>query len=125
MAGLVGPPSVPETEISILSQEQIGTVLGHLEGRTLRPIVSFLLDTGARRGEALALYWRDIDFDKGIVRIERSIEETKAGLRLKEPKTRHGRRNVSISPWLVTELKAHRTRQQERRLALGQGGANP
>jgi integrase len=125
VAALVRPPPVPEGEIMILTEEQIGAMLRHLDGRTLRPIVSFLLGTGARRGEALALRWKDVDFDSGIVRIERSLEQTKAGLRFKSPKTRHGRRNVAISPWLLAELKAHRTRQQERRLSLGQGKAAP
>ena len=125
VAALVSPPPEPESEITILTEEQIGAVLRHLEGRTLRPIVSFLLGTGARRGEALALRWKDVDLEKGTVRIERSIEQTKAGLRIKAPKTKHGRRNVSISPWLVAELKAHRMRQQERRLSLGQGKSAP
>jgi integrase len=123
VAALVGPPPVPHTEVTILTEEQIGTTLRHLQGRTLRPIVSFLLDTGARRGEALALRWKDLDLDRGTVRIERSLEQTKAGLRFKAPKTKNGRRNVSISPWLVAELRAHRTRQQQRRLSLGLGRA--
>jgi integrase len=123
VAALVGPPPVPESEITILTEEQIGATLRHLEGRTLRPIVSFLLGTGARRGEALALRWKDVELDKGLVHIERSLEQTKAGLRFKAPKTKRGRRNVSISPWLVAELRAHRTRQQERRLSLGAGRA--
>ena len=84
-----------------------------------------VVGTGARRGEALALRWKDVDLDKGVVRIERAIEQTKSGLRVKAPKTRHGRRNVSISPWLAAELRAHRTRQQEHRLALGQGRSTP
>jgi integrase len=116
------PPARNDTdEIAILTQEQIGTVLRHLEGRTLRPIVSFLLGTGARRGEALALRWQDLDLDKGVVRFERSLEQTSVGLRFKSPTTRHGRRSVTISPWLVAELRAHRLRQQERRLSLGLG----
>jgi integrase len=123
VAALVSPPPVPESEISILTEEQIGATLRHLESRTLRPIVSFLLGTGARRGEALALRWKDVDLDRGVVRIERSLEQTKGKLAFKSPKTRHGRRNVSISPWLVAELRAHRTRQQERRLSLGMGRA--
>jgi hypothetical protein len=53
VASLVAPPPVPDDEIQILAEEQIGAILRHLEGRTLRPIVSFLLGTGARRGEAL------------------------------------------------------------------------
>ncbi len=95
VASLVSPPSVPETEITIQTEDQIGATLRHLEGRTLRPIVSFLLGTGARRGEALALRWKDIDLAKAVVRIERS--QTKAGLRFKAPKTKNGRRNVKIS----------------------------
>jgi hypothetical protein len=51
VASRVGPPPVPDKEIQILTEEQIGELLRHLQGRTLRPIVSFLLGTGARRGK--------------------------------------------------------------------------
>jgi len=123
VASLVSPPRVPDAEIQIISEEQIGVLLRHLEGRSLRAIVSFLLGTGARRGEALALRWADVDFHKSTIRIERSLEQTKGSLRIKSPKTKHGRRTVTISRWLAAELKAHRARQDERRLALGLGGA--
>jgi integrase len=123
VASLVAPPPVPDNEIEILTEEQIGTILRHLEGRTLRPIVSFLLGTGARRGEALALRWGDVDFQKNTVRIERSLEQTKGSIRIKSPKTKSGRRNVKISPWLAAELRAHRARQDERRLSFGLGRA--
>ncbi|HEX4409947.1 MAG TPA: tyrosine-type recombinase/integrase [Xanthobacteraceae bacterium] len=124
VASVVNPPKVPDTELTILTESQIGTVLERLNGRTLRPIVSFLLGTGCRRGEVLAVRWRDIDWDNGRVRIERSVEQTKkGGLRFKSPKTKNSRRNISISPWLLSELKAHRTRQHERRLTLGLGKA--
>jgi integrase len=119
-AAVVKPPRAPDTEISIFTEEQIAAVLRHLEGRTLRTVVSFLLGTGCRRGEALALRWSDIN-DNGTVRIERSLEQTGGGLRFKSPKTKHGRRSIAISPFLVAELRAHRARQQERRLALGLG----
>jgi integrase len=121
VASLVAPPPVPDNEIEILTEEQIGAILRHLEGRTLRPIVSFLLGTGARRGEALALRWGDVDLQKNVVRIERSLEQTKGSIRVKAPKTKNGRRNVAISPWLAAELRAHRARQDERRLSLGMG----
>lgn len=64
----------------------------------------------------------DIDLDRGTVHIERSVEQTKAGLRIKPPKTRRGRRNVSLPPEAVAVLREHRKRQLELRLALGQGG---
>jgi integrase len=120
VATVVEPPrGSKDIEIRVLSEDQIRAVL------MLGPIVSFLLGTGARRGEAAALRWRDVDFDKAIVRIESSVEQTQAGLRIKAPKTKHGRRNVAIPPWLVTELRTHRARQQEQRLSLGLGRAAP
>ena len=123
VASLVAPPPVPDEEIKILTEEQIGAILRHLEGRTLRPIVSFLLGTGARRGEALAIRWGDVNFQKNVVRIERSLEQTKGSIRVKSPKTKNGRRSVTISPWLAAELRSHRARQDGRRLALGMGRA--
>ncbi len=124
VASVVNPPKVPDAELTILTEDEIGSVLRHLNGRTLRPIISFLLGTGCRRGEVLALRWKDIDWNASRVRIERSVEQTKkGGLRFKSPKTKNSRRNVSISPWLLAELRSHRARQQERRLSLGIGRA--
>jgi integrase len=123
VASLVAPPPVPDEEIKILTEQQIGSILRHLEGRTLRPIVSFLLGTGARRGEVLALRWSDVNFQKNVVRIERSLEQTKGSIRVKAPKTKNGRRSVTISPWLAAELRSHRARQDERRLSFGVGRA--
>jgi integrase len=124
VVGLVGPPPVPSTEIKILTEQQIGGLLRHLEGRTLRPIVALALATGARRNELLALRLKDVDLDAGLVRIERSLEQTKGSLRFKSPKTKNGRRSIAIPPLTVAELRAHLLKQQKRRLALGMGRAS-
>ena len=34
-----------------------------------------------RRGELLALQWRDVDLERGVLSVERSLEQTRAGLR--------------------------------------------
>ena len=59
--------------------------------------------------------------DNAALRIERSLEETKAGLRFKVPKTRYGRRTITLPPSAIEALRAHRRRQLELRVALGQG----
>ena len=74
-----------------------------------------------RRGEICALAWGALDLDAGAVRVERSLEETKEGLRLKSPKTRAGRRTVSLPASVVETLRVHRRRQMEHRLAIGFG----
>jgi len=125
VATLVNPPRVSSAEIEILSADAIRAILAELRGRTLRPIVLMALGTGARRGELLALRWQDIDLDRAVARIERSLEQTKAGLRFKEPKTRHGRRSIALPAYLAVELRAHWRAQQELNLALGAGKLAP
>jgi integrase len=121
-AKAVKPPPAPRSEVQILTEEQICHLLKETEGRELRPLIMFLLGTGARRSEALALTWRDLDLDRGVVTIRASLEQVTADrLRVKEPKTRAGRRAVTLSSWLVAELRTHKLRQQEQRLALGMG----
>jgi integrase len=56
--------------------------------------------------------------------IERSLEQTRAGLSFKQPKTRSGRRHVSLPLLAIEALKAHRLRQLEMRMRLGLGKLN-
>ena len=120
----VDAPSVPDSEVEILNEDQITQLLKGSEGHELRSLFMFLLGTGARRSEGLALTWEDLDLDRASVTIRASLEHVhKGGMRRKEPKTRAGRRSVTLSPWLVAELRAHRLRQQELRLQLGMGRA--
>ena len=82
--------------------------------RSLRVPLNFTSCLGARFSQ------RNI-FSRTKLGRRLSVGQTKKGLRFKFPKTRNSRRNVSILPWLPAELKAHRARQQERRLAIGLG----
>jgi integrase len=134
VAHAVRPPKVEDTEIANLTAAQIGGVLDALRlpvaraGRNSEPephslysIAALALGTGMRRGELCGLVWGAVDLDAATVRVERSLEETKAGLRFKAPKTRHGRRVVSLPASVVDVLRQHRRQQLEQRLLLGLG----
>jgi integrase len=125
VAKLVDPPRVPATEIAILRAEEINPVLDELRGRALYPIAITALGTGMRRGELVALRWQDVDLDRGVIRVEQSLEATKGRLRFKSPKTKYGRRSITLPASLVAELHAHRAAQLEQRLVLGLGKAPP
>ena len=124
VAELVSPPRVPSTEISIVRGDRLADLLQKLRGRSVYPIASLALATGMRRGELLALRWRDVDFDRGLLRVEQSLEVTRAaGLRFKAPKTNHGRRAITVPSSIVSDLRARWKAEQEKRLALGLGKA--
>jgi integrase len=88
VASFVKPPKV----------DQMDAVLTALKDHWLEPFAVLALSSGARRGELLALNWANVDLDAGTIKIERSLEQTKAGLRFKAPKTKNGRRVVSLPP---------------------------
>ena len=126
IADSVSPPPVQSEEVQSLRSDDVRVLLDKLQerrGRLLYTIALVLLGTGMRRGELLALRWRqDVDLDGGKLMVERSLEQTRQhGLRFKSPKTRHGRRSITLPPSIVAELHAHRAVQQELRLKLGQG----
>jgi integrase len=122
---LVDTPKVPMTEAAALQLTEIPKVLSALRDKPLYPIAVVALGTGMRRGELCALRWQDVDLEGGSLRVERSLEQTRAGLRLKEPKSARSRRTISLSPAVVSELRGIWRGQQEQRLALGLGKAPP
>jgi integrase len=126
VAAVVDAPRVKAREIEVLTTAQIQAVLGTLRGRPLYPIAAVLLGTGLRRDELLALRWQGVDLDGATLKVEQALEETKrGGLVFKAPKTRHGRRAVTLPPSTVALLREHWRVQQEQRLALGLGKAPP
>jgi integrase len=131
-ARLAKRPRGEPKEIEILDEGQVREVLAKLHGRLFFPLVLLGIGTGMRRGEMLALRWKDVDFDKARLRIERSLEQTKAkpnatdeleraGLRFKAPKNRYSKRSIVVPSSVLIELKAHYARQAKQRLKLGFG----
>jgi integrase len=115
-------PSVEDDEVAILGPADINSVLEALRHTDLDPIVTLALATGMRRGELLALRWQDVDMNAGKVKVERSLEQTKKhGYRFKVPKTRRGRRTITVPQTTIDILREHRRAPLELRMALGMG----
>jgi integrase len=115
------PPTVEEKEVEILTAGQVKQVIDKLAGHRLYEIVVVDLATGLRRGELLALMLSDVDLESATLRVERSLEETKEGLRFKEPKTKQSKRTISLPSNAVAVLREHRRKLLEMRMAMGLG----
>jgi integrase len=77
---------------------------------------------GLRLGEVLALRWTNVDLDRKVIRVVEAVEQTKMfGVRFKPPKSKAGKRDVTMPDILVEVLREHRKAQLELRLQLGLG----
>ncbi len=75
----------------------------------------FMLYTGCRRSEALALRWRDVDLLLSQVSINRSLHHLRDGrIIFRQPKTTKSRRLVSLPPSASIVLRQHREQQMVR-----------
>ena len=85
--------------------------------RTYWPVL-VALATGMRRGEVLALRWKNVDLDRGTLRVMQSLEQTKNGLRFKDTKTSRVRA-IILPAYAVEEFRRLKRQQAEELLALG------
>jgi integrase len=111
VADAVEPPRPEFHEIEALDESRTAGLLEAAEGTRLRIPILLAITTGMRRGEILGMRWQDINLDSGVATVCRSLLETKAGLAFKEPKSRRGRRNISLPSIAIEMLRAHRELQ--------------
>ncbi|MDX2027174.1 MAG: tyrosine-type recombinase/integrase [Alphaproteobacteria bacterium] len=105
-------PRAKKVSITTLTVEQSAILLNAIQGTRLYWLVLLALTTGMRRGEILALRWKNVDFDKKTVRIVESLEQTKKGIRFKAPKTERSRA-VILPAYAVEQLIEWKARQAE------------
>ena len=77
---------------------------------------------GLRLGEVLALRWNKVNLDAKVIHVHEALEQTLVhGIRFKAPKSKAGRRDITLPDILVDALREHRKAQLELRLQLGAG----
>jgi integrase len=111
-------PKVERKGMAILTPEQSACLLEATKETSVYWPTLIALSTGMRRGEILALRWTNVDLDRGAARVVESLEQTKAGLRFKAPKTEKTRA-ITLPAFAVEELRQLRRQQAEEMLSVG------
>jgi len=113
-------PRLRKKEMKALSPEQATKFLEHAAADRLSALFALALTAGMRPGEYLGLQWSDIDLDKGIVVVRRTLVPKKdGGWEFAEPKTAQSARSIPLPKSVTRALVEHRKSQAEEKLKAG------
>jgi integrase len=119
----VDRPRVERTEPSLWTEEQLHAFVGNQANLpcTWGNLWLFLLATGCRVSEALALEWPSVNLANRYVTIKQSLMRVRNQPIVSTPKTRSSVRTLSLPDLAIQVLKAEKSRLAESRLRAGPG----
>jgi integrase len=112
-------PKVADSEMTIA--RDVPGLVDKLRSERLYVPALVALFTGMRLGEVLALRWNRVDLDGKVIQVREALEPTNAGVRFKMPKSKAGRRDITLPGVLVDVLREYRKAALEMRMKLGAG----
>ena len=119
VADLVDAPRPAHHEMQTFSPEQARAFLSAVSEDRMEALYVLAITTGMRRGELLALRWRDVNLDAGTAQVRATMQRVGDHLTFSEPKTTQSRRLVSLTTTGVAALRRHRVTQAAERLRMG------
>ena len=122
----VQPPKTRKPKRRYYADEQCKTLisgLNELSADEIKYKVAIILTifTGVRLGELLGLEWSDIDFNNGIISINKSSQYlADKGIFTKEPKTESSIRDVAIPDFVVSLLDEYKEWYKKQKSVYGE-----
>ena len=122
VADTADPPSISRSgrSISVWTGDQLRRFLDAMADHELYPLYLLAATTGMRRGELAGLPWSNVDLDAARLTVNQQIVSVQYKLIEGDLKTPTSRRSIDLDPRTVAELRRHRRRQLEERMATGQ-----
>jgi len=125
VSSLVSLPRVEEKDIQTLTSEQSRELIDTAKGYRIETFIILALATGARHGELLSLRWEDVDLERAVMHIRHTMHRVSGyGYVENTPKTKSGRRMVTLPDFAVEALRLHRVSQDAYRVAVGDKWVN-
>jgi len=122
-------PKKESKPIVVLAQDEQKRLEGHCFEHPWGVAILLTLYSGMRLGEVLGLTWKDIDFEKNCISINKQVgrlkdfspeakQKTKLYLR-NETKTSSSNRTIATTPEIMKELTKHKDSQEKQRRKWG------
>jgi integrase len=111
----VRPGRLERRPATLWTHDEVARFLTTFDDRTLYAVVCTVVATSIRRGEVLALQWRDVDLVRGTLHIQRTLTRLERGWGYGPPKSERSRRLLPIPDELIGILQTYQQEQRERR----------
>ena len=116
VATIATAPSVPRREFVALSPEEAARLLKAALSDRFYALYVLALTGGLREAELLGLRWCDVDLSGAVLSVRQQVYRLAGEWHYSEPKTKAGRRTVSLSGSAVEALRERRLAQNKERL---------
>jgi integrase len=117
-AAAIRPPRAPRAALHVPDADTCAAILERVRGRDIEGPVVMALGTGMRLGEILAVRWKDVDFDRKVLRVTATLSYTGGEFTFPQPKTSRARRSVDLPEFVVAFLRRQRKAQAEQMMRV-------
>lgn len=103
--------------------EEARRLINFVKSRPGGESIAILLKTGLRRGELLGLRWKDVDFDRKVIKVVNAVKEIRGAVEEGAPKTKNSVREIPFDdelknlllsiPRIVTKNKGDKNNRVE------------
>ena len=104
---MVDRPKVNRQSVDCLTEQEIWALLARAKGTPLDMLLHLAITTGMRQGELLGLKWRDVQWDRAVILVNRQLKRVSGGLKLAPLKTEQSKRAVQIGKSTLEKLGSH------------------
>jgi len=108
------PPKPKAKEMRFLDENQVQQLLitARAKNDQLFALYHLAIATGMRQGEILGLKWSDLDWEQGLLQVQRQLTIKKGGgFEFTVPKTKAGVRRIDLGENTLRILREHRQQQ--------------
>jgi integrase len=113
-------PRYSHEEMNVLDTNQVAQFLVAAQASPYYALFHLAITTGMRIGELLGLKWIDVQWNAGVIHVQRQMQDVPGdGSVFLEPKTNAGRRTIKLGEGSLDVLRRHKKDQDFRKLVVG------
>ena len=113
----VDPPPSRSKELTVPTAKDVQLILDKALNTPYFALFYTGVYTAIRRGGLLGLRWCDVDLNEATISVIQTLQQLRNRQYIfKKPKSKHGQRQIDLSPSLVFQLWDHKIRQEQQEL---------